>query len=65
MTYERNKHLTSSEFKRLCGVRPETFAQMVRVLKPSLPAKHQRGGQPKLSVENQLLITLEGCVVVS
>lgn len=32
MTYERIKQLNPGEFKRLCGVQPETFKQMVEVL---------------------------------
>lgn len=59
MNYERIKNLKTSDFKRLCGVRPETFNQMVAVLKQESPQKGQRGGQPKLSVEDQLLMTLQ------
>lgn len=29
MTYEQIKHLKQEEFIRVCGVRAETFAQMV------------------------------------
>lgn len=57
MTYEQVKHLRPTEFKRLSGVRPETFQQMISVLTPRRQAG-QRGGQPKLSVEDQLLLTL-------
>jgi hypothetical protein len=32
MTYEQVKGLKPAQFKRLCGVRPETFEQMVRVV---------------------------------
>lgn len=32
MTYEQVKHLKPAEFKRLCGVKPETFRQMVALL---------------------------------
>lgn len=59
MNYERIKNLKASDFKRLYGVRPETFNQMVAVLKQESPQKGQRGGQPKLSVEDQLLMTLQ------
>ncbi|MGL6341898.1 MAG: IS5 family transposase [Waterburya sp.] len=59
MTYKKISKLEVKEFKRLCGVKPEVFAQMVEVLKPKLPKLRQRGGQPKLRVEDQLLITLE------
>lgn len=32
---------------------------MVAILKQELPSSKQRGGQPKLSIEDQLLIALE------
>jgi len=32
---------------------------MVELLKPELPKPKQQGGQPKLTVEDQLLLTLE------
>lgn len=58
MTYEQVKHLKSEDFKRLCGVRPETFNQMVAVMQQ---AKQQlKPGRPsKLSIEDQVLMTLE------
>ena len=59
MTYEQLKNLNHKEFKRLCGVHLETFTRMVRVLRPDLERTGKRGRQPKLSVEDQLLITLE------
>lgn len=59
MTYKQINKLQASEFKRLCGVKSEIFGQMIEVLKAKLPKSKQRGGQPKLSVEDQLLITLE------
>lgn len=58
MTYELVRHLKPAHFKRLCGVRPETFVKMVELLSPNLDFG-KRGGQPKLSVEDQLLMTLE------
>lgn len=58
MTYEQVKQLKPEHFKRLCGVRPETFVKMVELLSPNL-GFGKRGGQPKLSVEDQLLMTLE------
>jgi len=33
MTYEQVKTLKPTEFKRLCGVYPDTFKDMVTVLK--------------------------------
>lgn len=59
MTYDQLKHLKPSAFKRRCGVQPETFEQMVNVLRPHLDRRGKRGGQCKLSVENQLLLVLE------
>ena len=32
MSYEQVKNLEPNEFKRLCGVTPETFKQMVKVV---------------------------------
>lgn len=53
------QHLSVTEFKRLCGVRSETFNEMVEVLRPQEERQGQRGGQNKLSVEDQWLVTLE------
>lgn len=59
MTYEQVKSLKSEDFKRLCGVRPDTFNEMVKVVR-SLEQTKQKIGRPgKLSLENQLLMTLE------
>jgi hypothetical protein len=59
MTYDQLKHLKPSTFKRRCGVHPETFKQMVDLLRPHLDRRGKRGGQTKLSVEDQLLVVLE------
>lgn len=58
MIYEQVKHLKPEDFKRLCGVCPETFNQMVAVMQQ---AKQQlKPGRPsKLSIEDQVLMTLE------
>ncbi len=58
MPYTDLQHLAAAEFKRLCGVSHETFKEMAEVLRPDLERQGQRGGQNKLSVEDQLLITL-------
>jgi hypothetical protein len=48
------------KFRRISGVKPETFAKMVEILHKALEAKHQRRGRkPKLSVEDMLLASLE------
>lgn len=59
MTYEQLKHLKPSSFKRRCGVHRETFEQTVEWLRPHLDRRGKRGGQSKLSVEDQLLLVLE------
>lgn len=59
MTYEQLKHLKPSAFKRRCGVQPDTFEQMTSLLRPHLDRSGKRGGQAKLSVEDQLLLVLE------
>ena len=53
------EQLSESEFKRLCGVSRTTFEAMVKVLRPHLERSGKRGGQAKLSVEEQLLVALE------
>lgn len=58
MTYEQVKHLKPQEFKRLCGVHKATFEQMVTVMRTA-EAKKQPGRPSKLSLEDQLLLTLE------
>jgi len=59
MTYEQVKNLKPGDFKRLCGVRRETFSQMVEVVKTHSPAKQKTGRPGKLGLEDQLLMTLE------
>ncbi len=57
MTYEDVKNLKPSDFKRLCGVSKETFAQMCEVVSEHKRTA-KRGRKSNLSVENQLLLTL-------
>ena len=59
MSYEQVNRLKPEEFKRLCGVRPETFSQMLEVVRSLLLAKQKTGRPSKLSLEDQLLMTLE------
>lgn len=59
MTYEQVKTLKPTEFKRLCGVYPDTFKDMVTVLKAEKVWQKKTGRPSKLSTEDQLLITLE------
>lgn len=59
MTYEQVKSLTSEDFKRLCGVRPETFNQMLEAVRAHSRPKQKTGRPGKLCLEDQLLMTLE------
>jgi len=60
MSYEQVKDLPPAEFKRYCGVRPETFRKMVEVVSDHLSWKRRVSGRPtKLPVEDQVLMTLE------
>jgi len=59
MLYTQLQQLSGAEFKRLCEVGRETFAEMVEVVRPALERRGRRGGQAKLSVEDQLLVALE------
>lgn len=59
MTYEQVKSLKPEDFKRLCGVRLETFKQMLDVVRSPSQGKQKIGRPSKLSLEDQLLMTLE------
>ena len=55
MRYEEIKDRNDKDFKRLTGVEPQIFQQMVSVLENELP---NFGRPPKLSRADQLLMTL-------
>jgi len=58
--YEKSKNLSSKNFKRIIGVKRNIFNEMSRVLAMAFALKHEQGGRnPKLSIENQLMLTLE------
>lgn len=60
MKYETIKEYTEKQFRRITGVKRETFEKMVEILQKSYAQKHRRRGRkPKLSIEEQLLATLE------
>lgn len=59
MSYRELESLSDGEFKRLCGVSRKTFSAMVEVVGPALDRRGRKGGQAKLSVEDQLLVALE------
>jgi len=60
MTYLQHKALKPEDFKRLCGVHQATFTQMVDVVREQVEQKKKKPGKPsKLSVEDQVLMSLE------
>jgi hypothetical protein len=58
MQYRELEHLSNPEFKRWCGVSRGAFQEMVEVVRPHLDRQGRRGGQAKLSVEDQVLVSL-------
>ncbi len=58
MRYEAVKELDAEGFKRLTGVRPEVFGQMVEVLRGAETEKKKAGRPSKLRLEDKLLLTL-------
>ena len=60
MKYEQIRNLTGEDFRRLTGVKKETFARMITILAEAQKKKKAKGGRNnKLSIEDQLLLTLE------
>jgi hypothetical protein len=60
MSYEQIKDLRPADFKRYCGVEPDTFQRMVELVSNRLTKKRRKSGRPpKLPVEDQVLLTLE------
>lgn len=58
MRYDEVEGLEAGQFKRLTGVKRETFRQMLAVLGESEQRKKRSGRPSKLSLEDQLLLTL-------
>jgi hypothetical protein len=57
---KKNYNDKVSTFKRMFGVKPDTFAKMKEILEKEYEKLHQKGGSPpKLSVENKLYATLK------
>jgi hypothetical protein len=59
MRYEQVKHLKPVEFKRFWGVKRESFEQMVEILRLHNQQKKKTGRPGKVSLEDQILMTLE------
>lgn len=54
----RSLELPTEKFKRKLGVKPQTFANMLAVLKTREIKKKKRGRTPALCLEDQLVLTL-------
>lgn len=60
MRWETINKLAPDEFRRLTGIKKQTFGEMVNLLHQSRAEKKARGGRRnKLSIEETLLMTLE------
>lgn len=60
MKYENLQTASEEQFRRVTGVKRNTFDKMVEILKEAHAKKKSKGGRPnKLSIENMLLMTLE------
>ena len=55
MRYEKTRTLKPEAFKRLTGVRPQVFAEMVVVLSEAEGRKKKAGRTSKLCLEDKLL----------
>ena len=59
MTYEQMKNLPPGDFKRACGVHPQTFETMLQVLRAHEQRKVKPGRPATLSLADQLCMTLQ------
>lgn len=58
--YETVSKLSTSEFRRLTGVRKDTFEMMISIIREAENQESSRRGKPSyLGVEDRLLMTLE------
>ena len=60
MLYEKLTELSAADFKRYCGVSKQTFDKMCQIVRDkSAKQRLVKGRPPKLTVEDQILLTLE------
>lgn len=60
MRFDNVKQLKPEEFRRLTGVKLETFNQMVEIVDQAFREKKAQGGRPnKLIIPDMILMTLE------
>ena len=58
--YKAIKNLEKDDFRRLTGVYPETFREMLKILKKAELIRRARGGKPhRLRLPDRLLMALE------
>ena len=58
MSYENLRKLPADQFRRACGVKPETFEAMLEALQTAECQKRKSGRPPKVSLADQLQLTL-------
>jgi Mn-dependent DtxR family transcriptional regulator len=56
---EQIRQLPGADFRRLLGVRPETFSTMLEVLERREQVKKKKGRPPDLGLEEQLVLALQ------
>lgn len=64
MKYDQVKELSAEKFRRLTGVKPETFEKMAEILHKKYAEEKKchrwKGGRkPKLTIEDKLLLSLD------
>lgn len=60
MNYESSTHLSDTKFKRLVGVKRQTFNEMLACLEQAQASVYQKGGRKlKLSLADLLMATLQ------
>ena len=58
MKWELVQNLDEGKFKRIVGIKKDTFREIVNHLKPKFEAKRKKGGRkPKLSLEDMIMAT--------
>ncbi|NJM27523.1 MAG: hypothetical protein HC856_03410 [Pseudanabaena sp. RU_4_16] len=59
MQYKQTQELSDRQFKRLVGVKRETFDEMVKVARQQAHPKKKQGCPTKLSLEDRVLVSLQ------
>jgi hypothetical protein len=58
--YEELKQLPLEQFRRLTGVKPETFSEMIEILVAVQNSRYRKAGRKgELTIEDKLLMALE------